>query len=126
MRRVLIAAVAVVGMGCHQPRNGPPVPALSAIDRLIDSARVAGLPTDPLRDRVARGRLSGATDDQILESVRRLVRGEAQILRLESLIARSRVTPHQDSVMKELSAQLKAGSVKRAKPDTTGITGSRH
>jgi hypothetical protein len=46
----------------------------AAIDRIIDSARVAGLPTAPLIDKVAEGTLKGATDDRILRAVQTLAR----------------------------------------------------
>jgi len=44
------------------------------LDRLIDSARVAGLPTTPLVDKVAEGTLKGADDERIVRAVRTLVR----------------------------------------------------
>jgi hypothetical protein len=46
----------------------------AVLDRLIDSARVAGLPAAPLVDKVAEGTLKGADDERILRAVRTLVR----------------------------------------------------
>jgi len=46
----------------------------AAIDRIIDSARVAGLPVAPLIDKVAEGTLKGATDERILRAVQTLSR----------------------------------------------------
>jgi hypothetical protein len=53
-----------------------------AIERLVDSARTAGLPTTPLTDRAAEGVLKGADDQRILTAVRTLARelGEARII----------------------------------------------
>ena len=44
------------------------------LDRLIDSVRVAGLPTAPLVDKIAEGTLKGADDERILRAVRALAR----------------------------------------------------
>src|SRR5262245_624640 len=53
-----------------------------AIERLIDSARTAGLPVSPLADKAAEGVLKGADDQRILSAVRTLARelGEARNL----------------------------------------------
>ena len=54
----------------------------AAIERLIDSARTAGLPTGPLADKAAEGVLKGADDQRIITAVRTLARelGEARTL----------------------------------------------
>lgn len=54
--------------------------AAAAIARVIDSARVAGLPTAPLFDKAAEGVLKGADDQRIVVAVRSLARelGEAR------------------------------------------------
>jgi hypothetical protein len=50
------------------------------LERVIDSARVAGLPTAPLFDKAAEGVLKGADDERIVRAVQTLVRelGEAR------------------------------------------------
>jgi hypothetical protein len=52
----------------------------AALERLIDSARTAGLPVAPLADRAAEGVLKGGDDQRILIAVRTLARelGEAR------------------------------------------------
>src|SRR6185369_10587917 len=54
--------------------------ARATIERVIDSARVAGLPTAPLADKAAEGVLKGADDQRIVIAVRMLARelGEAR------------------------------------------------
>jgi hypothetical protein len=49
-------------------------PARAALERAIDSARVAGLPVDPLYDKASEGALKGADDDRIVRAVRSLAR----------------------------------------------------
>jgi hypothetical protein len=44
----------------------------TAIDRIVDSARVAGVPIAPLYDKAAEGVLKGALDDRIERAVRTL------------------------------------------------------
>jgi hypothetical protein len=53
-----------------------------AIERLIDSARTAGLPVAPLADRAAEGVLKGGDDQIILFAVRTLARelGDARAI----------------------------------------------
>ncbi len=48
--------------------------ARATIERLIDSARVAGLPTGPLVDKAAEGVLKGAEDERIVRAVQTLLR----------------------------------------------------
>jgi hypothetical protein len=49
-------------------------PALRArVDRLADSARVLGVPAEPLYLKAAEGQLKGADDERVLEVVRRLL-----------------------------------------------------
>jgi hypothetical protein len=54
------------------PQDRLPPATRATLDRLIDSARVAGLPTAPLVDKIAEGTLKGADDDRILRAVRTL------------------------------------------------------
>jgi hypothetical protein len=49
-----------------------------AIERVIDSARAAGLPTTPLVDKAAEGVLKGADDQRIVVAVRGLARELAE------------------------------------------------
>lgn len=46
----------------------------ATLDRLIDSARVAGLPASLLLDKVAEGKLKGADDERLVRAVRILAR----------------------------------------------------
>ena len=83
-----IAAVctAVALLSANAGAQSPTLPsrlgpdALTAIGRVIDSAKAAGLPTTPLFDKAAEGVLKGADDQRIIVAVRGLARelGEAQ------------------------------------------------
>lgn len=46
----------------------------ATLDRLLDSARTAGIPRAPLYDKVSEGVLKGADDDRIIRAVQSLVR----------------------------------------------------
>ncbi len=46
----------------------------ATIERIIDSARVAGIPAEPLRDKVLEGVLKGADDQRIVYAVQSLSR----------------------------------------------------
>jgi hypothetical protein len=78
--RVMLALAVLCGcmprvisaQGVPQDRLSPATRA--TVDRLIDSARVAGLPTAPLVDKIAEGTLKGADDERILRAVRTLAR----------------------------------------------------
>jgi hypothetical protein len=48
--------------------------ARATIERLVDSARTAGLPTGPLVDKAAEGVLKGADDERIVRAVQSLAR----------------------------------------------------
>jgi hypothetical protein len=65
-------SVAIAAQGLPQDRLSPST--WATIERIIDSARVAGLPTAPLLDKVAEGTLKGATDDRIVRAVQTLAR----------------------------------------------------
>jgi hypothetical protein len=54
------------------PQLTPPLKA--GVERLADSVRAFGLPTDPLFAKAAEGALKGADDQRIMVAVRRLVR----------------------------------------------------
>lgn len=82
-KRVLIVTVALVGVSVPavaQARSAPQLPsqlapdARVAIQRLLDSARVAGLPTEPLADKAAEGVLKGADDRRVVSAVQALFR----------------------------------------------------
>lgn len=80
MRTVLAVAVglalAAITAGA-QERTLPDklAPATRAtLERLIDSARTAGVPTVPLYDKVSEGVLKGGDDDRIIRAVRALAR----------------------------------------------------
>lgn len=77
MTRFVLVAVGLVvslatGAQAQQRRLGNE--ARGAIDRIIDSARVAGLPTGPLSDKVLEGTLKGADDQRIVAAVQSLAR----------------------------------------------------
>jgi hypothetical protein len=65
-------SVAIAAQGLPEDRLSASTRA--TIERIIDSARVAGLPTAPLVDKVAEGTLKGATDDRIVRAVQTLAR----------------------------------------------------
>src|ERR1700759_1106107 len=46
----------------------------TTLERLIDSARTAGIPSIPLYDKVSEGVLKGGDDDRIVRAVRTLAR----------------------------------------------------
>jgi hypothetical protein len=70
----LLAAV-VMPSGAQEARIAGRVgePARAAIDRLLDSARAQGLPTDPLVAKALEGVAKRAGDDRILLAVRSLL-----------------------------------------------------
>jgi hypothetical protein len=68
----LSVSVAIAAQGLPQDRLSASTRA--TVERIIDSARVAGLPTAPLVDKVAEGTLKGATDDRIVRAVQTLAR----------------------------------------------------
>ncbi len=65
-------SIAIAAPAAGQERLSPATRA--SLDRLIDSARVAGLPASLLVDKVAEGTLKGADDERILRAVRTLAR----------------------------------------------------
>ena len=79
--RVLAAAFTLcsASLGAQQPARSPLPARLGAesrasIERIIDSARTVGLPTEPLTDKVLEGVLKGADDQRIVLAVQSLVR----------------------------------------------------
>jgi len=92
--RSIVVVVAIAAAGLLAPSRAraqtgvPPLPARLApatradIARLMDSARVAGLPVAPLADKAAEGVLKGADDARIVAAVRTLARelGDARLL----------------------------------------------
>lgn len=71
---ILVASTIVTSLGAQErPFPDRISPATKAtLDRLIDSARVTGVPSAPLYDKVSEGVLKGADDDRILRAVRAL------------------------------------------------------
>ena len=81
MRLVIIAAASCGAVVAACVRTTPPptpITARVAIDRLIDSARTAGLPTGPLISKLQEGVLKGASDERILLAVQAQVREEVR------------------------------------------------
>jgi hypothetical protein len=81
--RAYSAAVALVMFGASARIGGAQervlpdrfsAPTRAAIERVIDSARVRGVPRGPLVDKALEGVLKGADDDRILRAVRSLAR----------------------------------------------------
>lgn len=77
MRTVLFASACLV-VSCGRSAPTPTPVRNSAIDRLIDSARTAGIATAPLVATVEEGRLKHASDSLVLSAVRGQVRRETQ------------------------------------------------
>jgi hypothetical protein len=74
----------------------------ASLERLIDSARTAGIPRGPLYDKVSEGVLKGAPDDRILRAV--------QSLAHELGDARSALGPQADvSLISAAASALHAG-----------------
>ena len=81
-RRQISKWVAITGLSVASPgsvtaQNSAPqlAPSLkAAVDRLADSVRAFGLPTDPLFAKAAEGTLKGADEQRVMVAVRRLVR----------------------------------------------------
>jgi hypothetical protein len=106
--RVTLALVVLCGclprviaaQSAPQDRLSPATRA--TVDRLIDSARVAGLPTAPLVDKIAEGTLKGADDERILRAVRTLAS--------ELRVARDALGPSTDvAVLGAAASALHAG-----------------
>jgi hypothetical protein len=78
VRKVLVLVLMVSSVELEAQRA--PLPARLGpesrivIERVIDSARTAGLPTEPLTDKVLEGVLKGADDQRIVLAVQSLVR----------------------------------------------------
>ena len=75
----LVASGSLVAQGGVTPASSPGTPQLgpslrAAVERLADSVRVLGLPTDPLFAKAAEGTLKGADEQRVMVAVRRLVR----------------------------------------------------
>lgn len=79
MKRVALVALLLVGPGSvlAQERTIPEklaAPARATLQRLIDSAGVAGLPVDPLYSKAQEGVFRGADDARVIAAVQRLAR----------------------------------------------------
>ena len=73
----LICAVPFIVRAQGAPPAGAPqlAPSLKAgVERLADSARAFGLPTDPLFAKASEGTLKGADEQRVMAAVRRLAR----------------------------------------------------
>ena len=86
MKRIALVALFLLGPGVAvaQDRTIPEklgAPARVTLQRLIDSARVAGLPVDPLYSKAQEGVFRGADDGRVLAAVQRLARelGDARL-----------------------------------------------
>lgn len=85
MMRRLVAAIASLMVGGHALRaqQQPPdrtlpaqlsAPTRATLERIIDSARVAGLPVDPLYSKVREGVFRSADESRVVAAVQRLGR----------------------------------------------------
>jgi hypothetical protein len=74
LRRALLALIATPSLLAAQASlaGGFDPATRVAIERVVDSARAAGLPVEPLYAKAAEGKLKQATDAQILAAVRGL------------------------------------------------------
>ena len=76
----VVVAVAATPLGLSAQSTSPAstpqlVPSLkAAVERLADSVRASGLPTDPLFAKAAEGTLKGADEQRVMIAVRRLAR----------------------------------------------------
>ncbi len=82
---VALTASATASAQGVQPSGAPSPPHLPAnvqtvVDRLVDSARARGLPTEPLVSKAAEGVFKGADSARVVNAVRRLV-GELEAAR---------------------------------------------
>ena len=73
----LVAALAIAGSAAAQQPTDPRLERLDAAARaavvaLVDSARAAGLPPEPLIQRALEGTTKGAPADRVIAAVRRL------------------------------------------------------
>ena len=72
MRAFFIAAAALLASGRALSAQSPGVE--SVVNRLAESARSRGLPTEPLLAKAAEGKLKGADSVRIVDAVRGLIR----------------------------------------------------
>ncbi|MEO8451155.1 MAG: hypothetical protein ABI647_15265 [Gemmatimonadota bacterium] len=85
---VIVLAMAVLAgvrpgaLGAQEPRLAGRLPAAARVrvDSILDAARAAGLPTEPLIDRALEGAAKGAPAPLIVAAVARL-RGELDVVR---------------------------------------------
>jgi hypothetical protein len=82
--RIVVACAALSVMTATIGAQSPTLPprlgsdAIAAIERVIDSAKAAGLPTTPLFDKAAEGVLKGADGPRVVIAVRGLARELAE------------------------------------------------
>ena len=97
----------------------------TAIDRIVDSARVAGVPTAPLYDKASEGVLKGAADDRIERAVRTLFH---ELDDARTVLGPSAELPLLSAAASALHAGVSVGELKRiarppgAAPDPTTLT----
>jgi hypothetical protein len=77
MRRIVLLALCALSASVAETASAQAValpPSLRAsIDRLADSARALGVPSEPLYLKAAEGQLKGADDERVLAVARRLL-----------------------------------------------------
>ena len=74
---VAFAGLSILWSGALTAQASTPqlAPSLkAAVDRLADSVRALGLPTDPIFAKAAEGTLKGADEQRVMVAVRRLAR----------------------------------------------------
>ena len=71
---LLVTLPAARAPGQQAPMDRIGAATRASLERIIDSARVAGLPTAPLEDKIAEGMLKRADDERILRAVQTLAR----------------------------------------------------
>jgi hypothetical protein len=77
MRRIVLLALCALSAGVAETASAQavalPPPLRASIDRLADSARALGVPSEPLYLKAAEGQLKGADDERVLAVARRLL-----------------------------------------------------
>ena len=136
-KRVLIFTVALIGIGAPavaQSRPASQLPsqlasdARAAIQRILDSARVAGLPTEPLADKAAEGVLKGADDRRVVSAVQALFR---RLLDARAILGSASDVALLGATASALQAGVSATDLRRlasaapgAKPDSRALAGA--
>ena len=132
--RVVVLLLPIGGAAQAQARSSPPLPAplapdaRAAIQRILDSARVAGLPTAPLADKASEGVLKGADDRRIVAAVQTLWR---QLLDARAILGSANDVALLGATASALQAGVPSSELRRlvnpaqgAAPDSPALAGA--